>query len=74
MKLSIYRSLLSKKRAVFVASIGKCGYGGYREIQVRRLYGVFYFEILDGFKTLQTGTVPSLKHATTLLKSFYSGE
>lgn len=52
MKISLYNSLLTKKRTIVVGSIGKCGYPGYREVHVCRALGTFSFQITDGYKVL----------------------
>lgn len=75
LKYSTYNSLLTGKRTMFVASIGKCGYEGYRELQVVCIEGgVLVFKITDGYKYLTFGVCPSLKHGIAILKSFYSGK
>lgn len=54
MKLSTYNSLLTNKHTCLVASIGKCGYEGYREIQIMYKNGTFHVNITDGYFTLKT--------------------
>ena len=67
MKLSTYSSLLTNKRTCLVASIGKCGYTGYKEIQVMAKNGQWVFNITDGYFTLNTGTFPITKGLKSVL-------
>jgi hypothetical protein len=55
MKLTLYKSLLTGKKTMLVASIGKCGYSNYKEIQIMFHVGVFTWLITDGYKVLKEG-------------------
>lgn len=50
--LSTYSSLLTNKKTLLVASIGKCGHEGYREAQITFKNGAFYFIVTDGYNFL----------------------
>lgn len=52
MKYSTYNSLLTQRRTWFIASQGRSGHAGYREIQIRCFKGVFSYIITDGYKYL----------------------
>ncbi len=63
MKLQTYKSLLTNKRTMFVASQGKCGYAGYVEYQVLFSHGQWLCYKTDGYEldVPQTGS-PSGRH------------
>lgn len=68
-KYSIYRSLITRKKAMFTASKGKCGHAGYRELQAMFHQGQWVIEIVDGYKSLFYKTYPashSLKQVINL--------
>jgi hypothetical protein len=50
MKLSTYKSLLTNKRTMLVASQGKCGHAGYVEYQVLFNQGHWQCYKTDGYK------------------------
>lgn len=52
LKLSTYSSLLTNKKTVLVASVGKCGYKGYLEAQIRYVNGAFCYQVSDGYNYL----------------------
>jgi hypothetical protein len=71
MKLSLYNSLLTNKRTMLVASIGRCGHAGYREIQVRCITGRFHWIITDGYNTIKIGHHDnSLKSALNIAEGY----
>lgn len=67
MKVSLYNSLLTNKKTCLVASIGKCGHEGYKEIQVMAKNGQWMYNITDGYFTLNTGTFPLTKGLKSVL-------
>lgn len=70
MKLSTYKSFLTYKRTMLVASIGKCGYEGYREIQIQRFNGAWTWDITNGYKVVASGVShnPNLKSVVNILE------
>ena len=67
MKVSLYKSLLTGKQTMVVASIGKCGYKGYRESQVMFRHGMYHYNITDGRFVLTSGTFPATKGLKSIL-------
>ena len=63
MKISTYKSFLTKNKTHLVLSIGKCGYEGYREAQVFCRDGKFFYIVSDGynFTTIERGGNHNLK-------------
>lgn len=52
MTITTYNSLLTGKRTVINASIGKCGHDGYKEAQIRWNGTNFTYIITDGYNYL----------------------
>jgi hypothetical protein len=52
MNYSTYNSLLTKRKTWLIASIGRCGYVEYKEVQIRCYKGLFSYIITDGYKYL----------------------
>lgn len=51
MKISTYKSLMTNKRTwVIVANKVKCGYKGYRELQIMMVRGQWEVYETDGYK------------------------
>lgn len=71
LKLSTYNSLLTGKKTILVASIGKCGYSDYREAQIRFKNGAFFYIVTDGYSYMgierKLGT--NLKSALNIIES-----
>lgn len=67
MKLSTYKSLLTNKRTMFVASKGKCGYDGYIEYQVLYSNGQWHCYKTDGFQLDLVGTYAGSKGLKSVL-------
>lgn len=72
MKLSLYNSLLTGKRTVLVATIGKIGKSDYREIQIIREMGKFHFRITDGytFLVVKNGFTQGLKSVLNIAEGY----
>ena len=72
MKLSLYKSLLTNKKTILVASIGKCGYPDYREAQIRYSNGVFSYVITDGYNYLgiERSLGTNLKSALNIIEGY----
>jgi hypothetical protein len=72
MKLSTYNSLLTGKRTVLVATIGKTGKPDYREIQVIREMNKFHFRITDGytFLVVKGGFTQGLKSVLNIAEGY----
>ena len=64
MKLSLYKSLL---KTMVVLSIGKCGYEGYREVQVTYRMGHYQYQITEGYTWLMAGSLPGDKGLKSVL-------
>ena len=54
--ISTYSSLLTGKRTILTASVGKCGHEGYKEAQVRWNGKAFTYIVTDGYKGLSIGS------------------
>lgn len=67
MKLSTYKSLLTNKRTMFVASQGKCGYDGYVEYQFLYSSGQWHCYKTDGFELDLIGTYAGSKGLKSVL-------
>jgi hypothetical protein len=67
MKLSTYKSLLTNKRTMFVASQGKCGYAGYVEYQILFQHGQWICYKTDGYKLDLVGTYAGSKGLKSVL-------
>jgi len=67
MKLSTYKSLLTNKRTMFVASQGKCGYADYVEYQVLFRHGQWLCYKTDGFQLDLVGTYDGSKGLKSVL-------
>lgn len=70
MKLSTYKSLLTNKRTMVVASQGRCGYKDYVEYQIVYKFGRWYCSRTDGYKQETVGIylgVKSLKSVLNLI-------
>lgn len=50
--LSTYKSLLTGKRTRVVASVGKCGYKGYKEAVIYYHNGFYTITLNDGYEQL----------------------
>jgi hypothetical protein len=71
MKITTYKSLLTGKKTMVVASIGKCGHAGYREVQVVCEGAHFHWRITDGYNWLKSGFhVSSLKSALNIAEGY----
>lgn len=70
LKLSTYSSLLTGKRTVLVASIGKCGHEGYREAQIRWNGKAFTYIVTDGYNylTIERTLGDNLKSALNIIE------
>lgn len=55
LKLSTYKSLLTGKRTMLVASYGKIGTSDYREAQITWYQGAWTYEITDGYNSITVG-------------------
>lgn len=53
MTISTYKSFITGNRTMIVASIGKCGHAGYKELQVTYRNGYFSADVTDGYKHLK---------------------
>ena len=71
MKLSTYSSLLTGRKTWLVASIGKCGYKGYKEAQVFCKNGKFSYIVTDGYNylTIEKQLGSNLKSALNIIES-----
>ena len=67
MNLSTYKSLLTNKRTMFVASKGKCGYAGYVEYQILFQHGQWLCYKTDGYKLDLVATLPGSKGLKSVL-------
>ncbi len=67
MKLSTYKSLLTNKRTMFVASQGRCGYAGYVEYQVLFRDGHWHCYKTDGYKLDLVATYAGSKGIKSVL-------
>lgn len=67
MTISTYKSLLTGKNIMVVASIGKFGYKDYRESQVMFRNGMYHYNITDGHFVLKSGTFPASKGLKSIL-------
>jgi hypothetical protein len=72
MKLSIYKTLLTKRRTTLVGSKGKCGSKDYREVHIIRELGKFHFRITDGYTTLliKLGYTQGLKTVLNIAEGY----
>jgi hypothetical protein len=52
MNVTTYKSLLTGKRTMVVASMGKCGYKGYREAKIMLVNGALTYVVTDGYTDL----------------------
>jgi hypothetical protein len=66
MKLSIYKSILTDKKTVLVASKGNCGYANYQELQIYYFNGRFEWYLGDGYRHQAVGRGDSLKEILNL--------
>lgn len=67
MKVTLYNSLLTNKKTMVVLSIGKCGYEGYREVQVTYRMGHYQYQIVDGYTFLTCGSMDGNKGLKSVL-------
>lgn len=67
MKLSTYKSLLTNKRTMFVASRGRCGHAGYVEYQVLYSRGEWLCYKTDGYTVDLIKTYPGSKGLKSVL-------
>ena len=67
MKITTYKSFLTNKRTVVVLSIGKCGYKGYREVQVTYHMGHYQYQITEGYTWLTAGSLEGSKGLKSVL-------
>jgi hypothetical protein len=72
MKLSTYKSLLTNKRTMFVASEGKCGHAGYVECQVLFSHGQWLCFKTDGYKLDLVATYPGSKGLKSVLNLIWN--
>lgn len=56
LKVTTYKSLLTGKRTMLVASYGKCGHENYREAQVTYSNGTWSYSLTDGYNCLGDGS------------------
>ena len=50
-----------------VLSIGRCGYPGYREVQVTYRMGHYQYQITEGYTWLTAGSLPGSKGLKSVL-------
>ncbi|MFY8177081.1 MAG: hypothetical protein ACOVJ7_02920 [Candidatus Methylopumilus universalis] len=72
MKLSLYKSLLTGRRTMFVASQGKCGHAGYVEYQVIFSQGQWLCYKTDGYSLDLIKTYPGSKGLKSVLNLIWN--
>lgn len=67
MKLSTYKSLITNKKTMLVASKGKCGYEDYIEYQILLSHGQWLCYKTNGYELDLVGTFSSEKGIKSVL-------
>lgn len=68
MNVSTYKSfLIAGKRTMVVASMGKCGYAGFKEYQIRCSNGFWIVDRTDGYNATYIGSYPSSKSLKSVI-------